>query len=613
MVVIGPELVSEALREKADVPFNLMEVGNAHLDGGKQVVKGDVLSPIHNNGVVMARCRDATNYITKVGPRCILGFPFFSRYGIQVNIDPPCFRFTEFQDVSAPPHSEDNLEITGPAPPIRVQTRESIGGCFTSSPPVVDSSAMDPVTESALPDSEPDVASVCACMPDSSSFAQLDTDKVIERIQGDPPRVLEVPLAQVFNSLLPFILVLAAVCSASGTMCMVGPRNPATRSYKTSALDDTSGRSVSIPESSIPDIDSVLQGRTSKAGQEPFKRDVSHLRLIAHVDCPLFDPLTQYALFCMSAAILLYSPTPRRSDVRCITPLFEKHELMLYEILRTEGDYLPLMTISGSRTGPHGEDVLWESSAGARSCSVHSNSPCISLQCQNSGLGVGSVGGMNTNCPSAQNSDTCSADQNYFRSAHKKYDSDNYSESYSEDEGSLGYTQPPDEFMGRFGYSRDRAGQEFIDQVPTQVLTPDFNILLTASGSTETAVTAGLDNPAKTASLKTIGANIHGRVKLVPSRPKRRRWWQIHGLYNLSGNYNQELTPTKFLQGRYALTSDWCNYLIDWAGPQFSPSVFPFAAPASRYRRKGKLVCQPAGGKKSNGGFNLPWGGGAYS
>ena len=82
MVVIGPELVSEALREKADVPFNLMGVGNAHLDGGKQVVKGDALVPIDNNGVVMARCRDATIYIANVGPRCILGFPFFSRYGI---------------------------------------------------------------------------------------------------------------------------------------------------------------------------------------------------------------------------------------------------------------------------------------------------------------------------------------------------------------------------------------------------------------------------------------------------------------------------------------------------------------------------------------------------
>ena len=65
---------------------------------------------------------------------------------------------------------------------------------------MVDSSAVDSVTEPALADSAPDVASVCACMPDSSSFAQLDTDKVSERIQGDPPRVLEVPPAQVFNS-----------------------------------------------------------------------------------------------------------------------------------------------------------------------------------------------------------------------------------------------------------------------------------------------------------------------------------------------------------------------------------------------------------------------------
>ena len=114
--VIGPQLVSEDLGEKDGLPFNPMGVGNAHLDGDKHVVNGDVLVPIDNNGVVMARCRNATIYITNVGGRCFLGFPLFSRYGIQVNIDPPCFRCTEFQDVSAPPHSGDTKEITEPAP-----------------------------------------------------------------------------------------------------------------------------------------------------------------------------------------------------------------------------------------------------------------------------------------------------------------------------------------------------------------------------------------------------------------------------------------------------------------------------------------------------------------
>ena len=94
----------------------------------------------------------------------------------------------------------------------------------------------------------------------------------------------------------------------------------------------------------------------------------------------------------------------------------------------------------------------------------------------------------------------------------------------------MGYIQQPDEIMGRFWSSRDRAGQEFIHEVPTQVLTPDFDILQKASGSTEAAVTACLDIPAKTASVKAIGAGIHGGVKSVPSTPKKRRWWQIHGL-----------------------------------------------------------------------------------
>ena len=194
------------------------------------------------------------------------------------------------------------------------------------------------------------------------------------------------------------------------------------------------------------------------------------------------------------------------------------------------------------------------------------------------------MGGMNTHFSSPQNPDTGPADQYCSRSAHKNYDS----ELYRKDEGSVGYLQLPDQFTGRFGYSRDRTGQESVCQVPTQVLTPDPDIL-------------------EPASINMFGVGIQVPVKLVPSRPAKLTWWHTNGPYNLSRMYNQELTPTMCLQGQYVFTSIRYGYPIDLASHQFSPSIYPFAAPASGYRRKRKLLCQPAVGKKSNVGFDLPW------
>ena len=58
--------------------------GQAHLEGGKQDVRGDIIVPLSRDGVVMASCRDATIYIANVGPRCILGVPISARYGIHI-------------------------------------------------------------------------------------------------------------------------------------------------------------------------------------------------------------------------------------------------------------------------------------------------------------------------------------------------------------------------------------------------------------------------------------------------------------------------------------------------------------------------------------------------
>ena len=123
MVVIGQELVPLFLREAATVPFNLMGVGQVHLDGGKQVVRGDILVPVSRDGVVMARCRDATIYIANVDPCCILGFSFFARYGIHMSIEPPCFMFEE--DVGEADISGGlTAGVTAPAPHLRLQSCE---------------------------------------------------------------------------------------------------------------------------------------------------------------------------------------------------------------------------------------------------------------------------------------------------------------------------------------------------------------------------------------------------------------------------------------------------------------------------------------------------------
>ena len=123
IVVIGQEMVPLFLREAASVPFNLKGVGQAQLDGGKQVVRGNILVPVSRDGVFMARCRDATIYIANVGPCCILGFRFFARYGIHINKQPPCFMFEE--DVGKADISAGlTAGVTAPAAHLRVQSRE---------------------------------------------------------------------------------------------------------------------------------------------------------------------------------------------------------------------------------------------------------------------------------------------------------------------------------------------------------------------------------------------------------------------------------------------------------------------------------------------------------
>ena len=96
IVVAGWEFFPEQFREVATQPFQLLGVGEKELEGGKYVVQSDIIVPVQRGSqVVMAHCADCLVYLASVGPRAILGLPFFARYGIVVLPDPGCFAFVE--------------------------------------------------------------------------------------------------------------------------------------------------------------------------------------------------------------------------------------------------------------------------------------------------------------------------------------------------------------------------------------------------------------------------------------------------------------------------------------------------------------------------------------
>ena len=90
------ELFPEQFREKATQPFRLLGVGEKKLEGGKYVVQSDIILPVQRGSqVVMAPRADCLVYLASVGPRAILCFPIFSRYGLVVLPDPGCFPLVE--------------------------------------------------------------------------------------------------------------------------------------------------------------------------------------------------------------------------------------------------------------------------------------------------------------------------------------------------------------------------------------------------------------------------------------------------------------------------------------------------------------------------------------
>ena len=95
-MVAGWELFPEQLWEVATQSFRLLKVGEKDLEGGKYVVRNDIIVPVQRDSqVVMARCADCLVYLASVGPRAILGLPFLARYGLVVLLDPGCFALVE--------------------------------------------------------------------------------------------------------------------------------------------------------------------------------------------------------------------------------------------------------------------------------------------------------------------------------------------------------------------------------------------------------------------------------------------------------------------------------------------------------------------------------------
>ena len=96
IVVAGWEPFPEQFWEVATQPFRLLGVGEKELEGGKHAFRSDIIVPVQRGSqVVMACCADCFGYLASVGPRAILGLPFFARYGLVVLPDPECFALVE--------------------------------------------------------------------------------------------------------------------------------------------------------------------------------------------------------------------------------------------------------------------------------------------------------------------------------------------------------------------------------------------------------------------------------------------------------------------------------------------------------------------------------------
>ena len=81
------------------------------------MVRSDIIVPVQSGSqVLMALCADCLVYLASVGPRAILGLPFFARCGLVVLPDPGCFALVEDLCQGGP---WDDLDYKCPHPEAR--------------------------------------------------------------------------------------------------------------------------------------------------------------------------------------------------------------------------------------------------------------------------------------------------------------------------------------------------------------------------------------------------------------------------------------------------------------------------------------------------------------
>ena len=129
IVVARWELFPEHFRDEATQPFRLLRLGDKELEGGKYVVRSNIIVPVQRGSqVVMACCAHCLDHLPSVGPRAILGLPFFARYGSVVLPDPGRFALKDlcqggprdkFDYKCPPPEARRTLDMAGSQEPER--------------------------------------------------------------------------------------------------------------------------------------------------------------------------------------------------------------------------------------------------------------------------------------------------------------------------------------------------------------------------------------------------------------------------------------------------------------------------------------------------------------
>ena len=87
---------------KAEFLICLVRAGKNRLACGSQVVEGSVSLPVwHDGRYVTVKCVQVTVHSASVGPKIILGYPFFARYGLTLS---PARGSLVFDDVPREEH-----------------------------------------------------------------------------------------------------------------------------------------------------------------------------------------------------------------------------------------------------------------------------------------------------------------------------------------------------------------------------------------------------------------------------------------------------------------------------------------------------------------------------